>query len=131
MRKSLVDPGWSWDDAFCYSQGMQLGNLLFVSGQAAIDADGSVVGVGDFEAQARQVFRNLRTVLKKAGAGLEDIVKVTIFVTDMTHFPVIVKLREEFFSEPYPTDSIVQVQALALPDLMVEIEAIAVPAASP
>ena len=131
MRKSLVDPGWSWDDAFFYSQGMQLGNLLFVSGQAAIDADGSVVGVGDFEAQARQVFRNLRTVLKKAGAGLEDIVKVTIFVTDMTHFPVIVKLREEFFSEPYPTDSIVQVQALALPDLMVEIEAIAVLAANP
>ena len=126
MKKSPVDPGWSWDDAFRYSQAMKMGDLLFVSGQAAIDAGGSVVGVGDFEAQARQVFRNLRTVLEKAGAGLRDIVKVTIFVTDMSHFPVIVKLREEYFSEPYPADSIVQVQALALPDLMVEIEAIAV-----
>lgn len=125
MAKTLVDPGWAWDDSFFYSQALRVGELLFVSGQAAIAPDGSVVGGGNFEAQAHQAFKNLESVLKTAGAELKDIVKVTIFLTDMTNFPKLVELRQQYFSAPYPADTVVQVQALALPELLVEIEAIA------
>lgn len=126
MTKQEIDPGWSWDDQFLYSQGIQVGDLLFISGQAALTEDGSIVGPGDFNAQAHQVFQNLKTVLNKVGADLNDIVKVTVFVTDMQNFPAFVELRREYFSPPYPADTIAQVQSLALPDLMIEIEAIAI-----
>jgi reactive intermediate/imine deaminase len=108
------------------SQAMRVGDLIFVSGQAAIDRDGQLVGVGDFDAQAEQAFRNLSDVLQAGGSSLSDIVKVTIFLTDMANFPKIVELRGKWFSEPYPADTIVQVVALALPELEIEIEAVAV-----
>jgi 2-iminobutanoate/2-iminopropanoate deaminase len=108
------------------SQAMRVGKLVFVSGQAAIDDTGALVGVGDFDAQAEQTFRNLERVLAAAGSGLDRIVKVTIFLTDMSNFPKIVDLRGRWFSEPWPADTIVQVESLALPELEIEIEAIAV-----
>jgi reactive intermediate/imine deaminase len=108
------------------SQGMRVGELLFVSGQAAIDERGQLVGVGDFDAQAEQAFRNLERVLEAGGSSLRDVAKVTIFLTDMSNFARIVELRGKWFSEPYPADSIIQVSALALPELDIEIEAIAV-----
>ncbi len=125
MTKTLVDPGWKWHEPYCYSQALRVGDLLFVSGQAAIGPDGSIVGAGNFEIQAQQAFANLQSVLKAASGTLKDIVKVTIFLTDMGNFPKIVELRKRFFSPPYPADTIVQVQSLALPELMIEIEAIA------
>jgi 2-iminobutanoate/2-iminopropanoate deaminase len=108
------------------SQAFRVGELLFVSGQAAIDPEGQLVGVGDFDAQAEQVFRNLERVLQAGGSGLDRIVKVTIFLTDMANFPKIVDLRGRWFSQPYPADTIVEVSSLALPELEIEIEAIAV-----
>lgn len=111
---------------FRLSQAIRVGELLFVSGQAAIDEHGALVGLGDFDAQAEQVFRNLKRVLEAGGSSLERIVKVTIYLTDMANFPKIVELRGKWFTEPYPADSIVQVAALALPELELEIEAIAV-----
>ena len=125
MTKTRVDPGWTWDRPYFYSQALRVRDLVFVSGQAAIAPDGTIVGKGDFEAQARQAFTNLKTVLQAAGSDLEDIVKVTIYVTDMSHFPKVVELRKQYFRPPYPADTIVQVQALALPELLIEIEAIA------
>ena len=107
------------------SQAMRVGDLIFVSGQAAIDAHG-IVGAGDFGAQAEQAFGNLREVLEAGGSSMRDIVKVTIYLTDMANFPKIVDLRGKWFSEPYPADTIVQVVALALPELEIEIEAVAV-----
>jgi 2-iminobutanoate/2-iminopropanoate deaminase len=107
------------------SQAIRTGDLIFVSGQAAIGEDGELVGVGDFDAQAEQAFRNLQRVLEAAGSGLDRIVKVTIFLTDMANFPKIVALRGLWFSEPYPADTIVEVGSLALPELEIEIEAIA------
>ncbi len=100
-------------------------NLVFVSGQAAIAPDGAIVGRGDFLSQSHQAFANLAAVLRAAGCGLEDVVKVTTFLTDMHNFPAVVELRKTYFRPPYPADTIVQVQALALPDLLIEIEAIA------
>ena len=108
------------------SQGFRVGEFVFVSGQAAIDANGELVGAGDFDAQAEQVFRNLERVLQAAGTGLDRIFKVTIFLTDMANFPKIVELRGRWFTEPYPADTIVEVTSLALPELEIEIEAIAV-----
>lgn len=108
------------------SQGFRVGDLLFVSGQAAISPEGRVVGAGDFDAQAEQVFRNLERVLEAGGSSLADVVKVTIFLTDMRNFPKIVELRGRWFTEPYPADTIVEVRSLALPELEIEIEAIAV-----
>jgi reactive intermediate/imine deaminase len=108
------------------SQAMRVGDLVFVSGQAAIDEDGSLVGVGDFDAQAELVFRNLARVLEAAGSSLADVVKVTIYLTDMANFPKIVELRGNWFTEPYPADTIVEVTSLALPELEIEIEAIGV-----
>lgn len=123
--KNRDHPGWSWDETYCYSQALRVDNLVFVSGQAAIAPDGAIVGRGDFLAQSHQAFANLAAVLQAAGCGLEDVVKVTIFLTDMRNFPAVIELRKTYFRPPYPADTIVQVQALALPDLLIEIEAIA------
>ena len=108
------------------SQGFRVGDLVLVSGQAAIAPDGSLVGVGDFDAQAEQVFRNLSRVLEAGGSSLGRVVKATIFLTDMGNFAKIVSLREKWFTAPYPADTIVEVSSLALPELEIEIEAIAV-----
>ncbi|MDO9407745.1 RidA family protein [Patulibacter sp.] len=108
-----------------YSPGFRIGDLVIVSGQAALDPNGNTVGAGDFDAQAEQVFANLRRVLEAAGSSLDRVVKVTIYLTDMANFPKIVQLRARHFSEPWPADTIVEVRALARPELQLEIEAIA------
>lgn len=107
------------------SQAFRVGDLLITSGQAAINNRGELVGVGDFDAQAQQVFANLADVLEAGGSSLAQVVKVTIYLTDMSHFPRIVELRRQHFAPPYPADTIVEVRALALPELMIEIEATA------
>jgi 2-iminobutanoate/2-iminopropanoate deaminase len=107
------------------SQGFRVGDLIFVSGQAAVNEHGEVVGIGDFAAQARQAVRNLGRVLNAAGSSLDQVIKVTIFVTDISHFSEVIELRGEVFSEPYPADTICEVRALAYPELMFEIEAVA------
>ena len=111
---------------FLLSQAIQVGELVFVSGQAAIGDDGDIVGKGDFDRQAEQAFRNLQRVLDAAGSSLRAVAKVTIFLTSMQHFAKIVELRRKWFSAPYPADTIVEVVALYSPDAMIEIEAIAV-----
>lgn len=112
-------------EPFRLSQGFRVGDLLLISGQAAIDQNGQIVGEGDFDAQAEQTFQNLKRVLEAGGSSLDKVVKVTIFLTDMGNFPKIVELRGKWFSEPWPADTIVEVNSLALPELEIEIEAIA------
>ncbi len=107
------------------SQAFRVGDLVITSGQAAIDKRGNLVGVGDFAAQAEQVFANLAEVLEAGGSSLAQVIKVTIYLTDMARFPDIVALRERHFTPPYPADTIVEVKALALPELEIEIEATA------
>lgn len=111
---------------FCLAQGYQVGDLLFISGQAAIDVQGRIVGVGDFNAQANQAFQNLDRVLRAGGSSLKNVIKVTIFLTNMGYFDQIVQLRRRWFTAPYPADTIVEVRSLYSPDAMVEIEAVAV-----
>jgi 2-iminobutanoate/2-iminopropanoate deaminase len=113
-------------EPFRLAQGYRVGDLLFISGQAATGDDGKIVGKGDFDAQARQNFANLDRALRAGGSSLGNIVKVTIFLTDMSRFDKIVELRGRYFSPPYPADTIVQVSALYSPDAMIEIEAVAI-----
>ncbi len=124
IERITTDPDWyePFKIAICY----RVGDVIVLSGQAAIDREGNVVGAGDFDAQAEQVFDNLKYVLEHAGSSMENIINVNIFMTDMSHFPKIVELREKHFTAPYPADTIVGVTALALPELMIEIQAIAV-----
>ncbi|TXN40184.1 RidA family protein [Methylobacterium sp. WL30] len=109
---------------FLLSQGIRYGDLLFISGQAGAGEDGKVVE-GGFRAQGEQAFANLRRALEAGGSSLDDVIKVTIFVTDMSNFGEVVELRRRFFSEPYPADTIAEVKALYDPKVMIEIEAIA------
>ncbi len=112
-------------EPFNIAQGYRVGDLVFVSGQAALDAQGNIVGEDDFEAQAVQAMENLAGVLAAAGSSLDQVVKVTIYVTDMAYFETVVAIRQRYFSPPWPADTLVEVSALALPALMFEIEAVA------
>ena len=113
-------------EPFRLAQGYRAGDLLFISGQAAIDSGGKIVGIGDFDAQAKQAFENLDRVLRAGGSSLKNVIKVTIFLTDMGYFGRIVELRGQWFTVPYPADTIVEVRSLYSPDAMLEIEAVAV-----
>jgi len=110
-----------------YSQAVKAeGNrLLFISGMTARDKGGNIVGKGDMKAQTRQVLENIKAVLEKAGASFDQIVKVTVFITDMSRFKEIHEIRAQYFKKDYPASSMVQVSGLVSPDMMIEIEAIA------
>ena len=113
---------------YLLSQGIRVGELLLISGQVGIDGSGELVSLDDLDAQADQAFRNLAKVLEAGGSSLAQVVKVTIFLTDMAaNFPKIVELRRKWFTPPYPADTIVEVRSLYRPEVMLEIEAIAVP----
>lgn len=111
-------------EPYLLSQGIRFGNLLFISGQAGAGDDGKIVQ-GGFRVQGEQAFANLRRALEAGGSSLQDVIKVTIFVTDMGHFQEVVELRRKFFSAPYPADTIAEIKALYDPNALIEIEAIA------
>jgi reactive intermediate/imine deaminase len=110
-----------------YSHAVEFsGRLVAVSGQVPLDAEGRLVGTDDPEAQVRQVFDNLGTALAAAGAGMEHVVKLTIFLTDMADLDVVRRVRSEYVStESPPASSLVQVAGLVNPAFRVEIEALA------
>ncbi len=107
------------------AQAYRVGDLIFVSGQASIDDAGNIVGVGDFDAQARQTYKNLDRVLEAGGSDRSKIVKMNVYIKDMGNFAAIMSLREQLFTPPYPAETLVEVSALALPELEIEIEAVA------
>lgn len=95
-----------------YSQAVQAGNTVYISGQIPLDPVTGAMVEGDFEAQARQVFSNLSAVAEAAGATLQAAVKLTIFLTDLGEFAAVNRVMSEFFSEPYPARAAVEVSAL-------------------
>ena len=128
MDKQQVNP-WTWQDVAGFSQAWLVEgarSILFVSGQAPVSADGQLVGEGDFERQVRQVFENLRTVLEEAGLGLDTIVKLTVYLTDMGRLRDYSRIKGDFLGGDQPASTAVGVTALARPEMMVEVEAIAV-----
>lgn len=100
-------------------------SLVFVSGQLARDDDGKMVGVGNMLEQTRQCLRNIEKSLVAAGASLSDVVWTTVYTVDMREFKQIVAAREEFFKDNLPTSTMVEVNHLSEPGLLVEIQAIA------
>jgi 2-iminobutanoate/2-iminopropanoate deaminase len=104
---------------------VEAGPLLFIAGQVGVDADGKVVDRESAAAQAEQALVNIDRILKANGATMADVVKVTVYVTDMKYLDEITPVRLKYFSREGPASAIVQVGALALPDLKVEIEAVA------
>ncbi|MFC5748867.1 RidA family protein [Actinomadura rugatobispora] len=125
-RRVATDPDWY--EPYRISQAIEAGGLIHVSGQAGIDEHGRTVSA-DFLEQGRRAFGNVRRVLDAAGAGLADIVKIGIFVTDLeTRLDDVIKLREEFLTEPYPADTLLEVSRLAQADWLIEIEATALAA---
>ncbi|HEX3273117.1 MAG TPA: RidA family protein [Ktedonobacterales bacterium] len=103
------------------------GRTVHISGQVALDTSGAIVGLGDFSAQARQVFENLKAALEAGGASFADVVKITIFVLDMANLPALREIRDEYVNtERPPASTAVQVSRLAREEFLLEIEAVAV-----
>jgi reactive intermediate/imine deaminase len=105
------------------------GRTVYISGQVPLDPAGAVVGERDFAAQTRQVFENLRLALAAANATFADLAKITVFMTDVSQLATFREIRGSYFGSHAPASSLVQVVQLFMPDVMIEIEAIAVVAA--
>ena len=102
------------------------GKLVFISGMTARAADGSITGVGNIEAQTRQVCETLKAAAEAAGGSLKDICRVDVYVRNMEHFERIHKVRREYFEPPLPASTMVEITKMTSPDYLIEINAIAV-----
>ena len=116
--KGLFEPmGWS--------HAIKAGNTIYLAGMVGLDEQRKVVE-GGFEAQTIKTFENLKIILKEAGASMEDVVKLNIYVTDMANIVKFREIRARYFNPPMPAATGVEVSKLIMPDLLIEIEAIAV-----
>lgn len=102
------------------------GRLVFISGLTSKRVDGTIEGIGDIEAQTRQVCENLKAAVEEAGGTLDDICRVDVYVRNMEHFDTIHKVRREYFKEPLPSSTMVEVTKMTSPEFLIEISAIAV-----
>ena len=109
-----------------YSHAAKSGNALYIAGQVAKDVEGNLVGKGDFEAQIHQVYENLKNIMEEAGGTLQNIVKMTTFLTHYSYIEPYRSVRGKYFPEPCPPNTLLIIESLALPDFMIEVEAIAV-----
>jgi 2-iminobutanoate/2-iminopropanoate deaminase len=128
MKKEIIIPEGLSQPLGIYSEAVKVkGNeLLFISGITARDQNGAIVGKGNMKRQTEQVLENMKRVLDSVGATFDNIVKVTVFVTDLSHFKEIHEVRARYFKKDYPASTLVQVSRLVHEDMLIEIEAIAV-----
>jgi 2-iminobutanoate/2-iminopropanoate deaminase len=126
MAKDALAPPALSKPSGPFSQGVKSGRFVFVAGQVAVDGDHRTVGAGDIGAQTRQALRNVGAVLEAAGATFDDVVKMTVFVTELERLAELQAVRPEFFREPYPASTLVKVSQLIDPEWLVEIEAVAI-----
>ena len=116
-------------DPATYSQGIKVTGaqtLLFLSGQVAYTPDGGVACVGDFKGQARGAYEAIKTLVESQGGTMANVIKITTYLTDMKYRTELAAVREEYFGKKGPASTMVQISALAYPDWMIEVEAIAV-----
>lgn len=108
-----------------YTDAVRAGDLLFVSGVVPVDGEGNLVGGDDVVAQARQVFRNMGQVLEAGGCTFADVVKVTLFLTDVDERPLVNPVRQEVFGTARPASTLVEVPRLAVEGARIEVECVA------
>ena len=127
INKETKNFGMPWEKEYGYAQAVKVGDTIYVSGQVSHDDAGNIVGRGEMESQMRQAYANIQKLLAKYGATIENIVDEILFVTDMdAAFAAAVKCRQEIFSgTPIIASTIVQIQRLAFPELMIEIRCVA------
>lgn len=110
--KEKIHTRFAPDAIGTYSQAIKISNTVYFSGQIPLDPATMNLVTGDISAEATQVFTNMQEVARAAGGHLDQMVKLTIFLTDLTHFPIVNEIMSHYFNEPYPARSTVQVSAL-------------------
>ncbi len=126
MAREIIHPGSVHSTAGVgYSHVVKAGDTCYIAGQIALDPGGNLIGRGDIEAQTQQVYANLQAILEELGGSLDDIVKLTTYLTDRAHLEAFRHVRNRFFTDAFPPNTLLFVSGLAHPDYLVEIEAVA------
>ena len=125
-KRTNIQSGAPWEPLVGYSRAVRSGDFIAVSGSAAVDEDGELVGEGDAYLQARQCIKVISAALAQAGAGLEDVIRTRMFVTDIEQWVDIARAHQEAFGQVMPATSMVEVTRLIDPRMLVEIEADAI-----
>lgn len=126
MARERISSGTPWEPVVGYSRAMKVGHRIFVSGTTALDPEGRLVGIGDAYAQTVQVLKNVGAALERAGAGMGDVVRTRIYVTDISRWEEVGRAHGEVFGEIRPASTMVEVSRLVDPEMLVEIDADAI-----
>ena len=125
-KREKIFSGTSWEPKVGYSRAIKVGDMVYVSGTTGTDPSGKIVAPGDMYAQSAQTIRNIENALKRLGLGLEHVVRTRIYVTKIELWEEVARAHAEFFGTIHPATTLVEVSRLVDPEMLVEIEAVAV-----